>query len=124
MAQRVRVLIADDQPRVRQALRALLATWSLAIIIGEVGDGREAVQVAQEAQPDLALLDVRMPGISGIEATALIKASCARTRIIVMSIYADCEEQALAAGADAYLNKVDVPQLLLSVIERLIGGEN
>ncbi len=124
MAQQVKVLIADDQPRARQALRALLATWSSAIIIGEVGDGREAVQAAREAQPDLALLDVRMPGMSGIEATALIKASCPGTRIIVMSIYADCEKQALAAGADAYLTKVDVPQSLLSVIERLLGEEN
>ena len=123
MAAQIRVLIADDQPRARQALRALLATWSSAIVVGETGDGRDAARVALETVPDLALLDVRMPGMTGIEAAARIKSTCPATRVVVLSMYPDCEEQALAAGADAFLSKADVPQLLLPLLARLAGTE-
>jgi DNA-binding NarL/FixJ family response regulator len=121
MTQQITVLIADDQPRACQGLRALLATWPPAAIAGEARDGREAVSMAYETRPDVALLDVLMPGMTGIEATTQIKARCPDTRVVLLSIYADCEEQALAAGADAFLSKADAPQLLLPLLVRLLG---
>jgi DNA-binding NarL/FixJ family response regulator len=123
MAHRVTVVIADDQPRARQALRALLATWSPAAIVAEAGDGAQAVQVTQHTHPDVALLDVRMPGLSGIQVAQIIRATCPATRIIALSIDGDCEEQTLAAGADAFLNKADAPQQLLPLIARLMTME-
>ncbi len=71
----------------------------------------------------MALLDVRMPGLSGIDATVLIKGGCPGTRVIALSMWAEHEEQALAAGADAFLNKADAPQQLLPLIERLLDAE-
>ncbi len=121
MAPQVTVLIADDQPRARQALRALLATWPPALVVCEVENGARAAEAAQQRPVDVALLDVRMPVLTGIEAARLIKAACPATRVIVLSIYGDYEEQALAAGADAFLNKTDVPRQLLPLVARLVG---
>ncbi len=124
MAQRATVLIADNRPRARQALAALLVTWPSAIVIGETGDGREAVRLAHELRPDVVLLDVRMPGVSGIEAAAQIKASCPATRVVLLSMYPECDEQARVAGADAFLAKADAPQLLLPLLARLMAAQD
>ena len=73
MANPVRVLIADDFARSRAGLRALLATWSEVEVVGEAADGREAVHRVTEYQPDVVLMDVRMPVMDGLAATRLIK---------------------------------------------------
>ena len=74
MTHYVEVLIVDDQPRARQSLRALLSTWPPAVEIWEAGNGHEANQLVKEQQPDIVLMDVRMPRMDGLQATELIKA--------------------------------------------------
>jgi YesN/AraC family two-component response regulator len=73
MQQRIRVLIADDRPSSRRGLRALLGVRSQIEIVGEAADGRQAVQLVEELQPDVVLMDVSMPVLDGLEATRLIK---------------------------------------------------
>jgi CheY-like chemotaxis protein len=110
----VEVLIVDDQPRARQSLRALLSTWPPAAEIREAGDGQEAIQLVQERQPDIVLMDVRMPGMDGLQATRLIKARWPQIRVIVLTLYGEYEAKALAAGADAFIGKGERPDQLLA----------
>lgn len=109
----MRVIIADDQPRARKALKALIATIGLdgradnrpsIQVVGEAGDGAEALRLVKECQPDTVLMDIRMPGMNGLEATRLIKQDLA-VRVIVLTMYSSDRTDALAAGADAFLIK-------------------
>lgn len=104
---RVRILLADDHTVVRQGLRKLLeerADWE---VIAEAGDGREAVQLAEHHRPDVAILDVAMPLLNGIEATRQITKRVPGTRVLVLSMHADeaYVTQILQAGATGYLLK-------------------
>lgn len=75
MSQCVQILIVDDQPRAKQSLRALLSTWPPAGEVWEAAGGREAVQCVRKWQPDVVLMDIRMPEMDGLQATQIIKAS-------------------------------------------------
>jgi CheY-like chemotaxis protein len=119
MAEPLRVLIVDDQPRARQALRALLATWNRAGEIHEAANGCEAVQMVPVAAPDLILMDARMPELDGVEATRQIKARGGQITVIVLSLYPEYRAAALAAGADAFLPKGQSPADLLATIEKV-----
>ena len=112
----VKILIVDDQPRARQSLRALLSTWPPATEIREAADGHEAIQLVQEMQPDIVLMDVRMPEMNGLEATRHIKARWSQVRIIVLTLHGQYEAEALAAGADAFIGKGEPPDRLLSAL--------
>jgi YesN/AraC family two-component response regulator len=114
MAERIRVLIVDDQPRTRQSLKALLITGLQVEEIREAANGQEAVRLVDESQPDVVLMDVRMPEMDGLEATRLIKKRWPQVKIIVLSMYAEYATTALAAGADAFVSKGEPPQQLLS----------
>ncbi len=103
--QRIRVLIADDRLWARAGLRALLATRREIEVVGEAADGREALALVEQQQPDVVLLDVRMPVLDGLEATRLIKARWPEIRVVVLTIYAAYCSEALAAGADCFLVK-------------------
>ncbi len=116
MSKPIRVLIADDQPRARKSLRALLSTWPRAGEICEASDGREAVQLARQLRPDVVLMDVRMPEVDGLTATVQIKALWPEVRVIVLSMYAEYHDEALAAGADAFVAKDDAPVELLGTL--------
>lgn len=115
MDRHVRVLIADDQPRARKALKALIGTIGLdgqrqdsqsAIeVVGEAGDGSEALRLVNECQPDVVLMDIRMPGMDGLEATRLIKRNFHAVQVLVLTMYSSDRTDALAAGADAFLVK-------------------
>ena len=100
-----RVVLADDRSRVRRALRALLATHAGFEVIGEAADGEEAVARVEGMRPDLVLLDVRMPRLDGIAATARIKARWPSVRVVAHSLAEECRDQVLAAGADAFVPK-------------------
>jgi DNA-binding NarL/FixJ family response regulator len=107
------VLIVDDQPRARQSLRALLATWSPVQGVREAANGREALCMVETAQPDLVIMDVRMPEMDGLTATRLIKARWPQVRVVVLSMYGEYLGEALEAGADAFVTKGEPPKQLL-----------
>jgi DNA-binding NarL/FixJ family response regulator len=118
-----RILIADDQKRTRESLRALLNATLPAPEIWEACSGREAVRLAEERQPDLILMDVRMPEGDGLEATRTIKSRWPGIRIVVLSMYLAYREEARAAGADAFVSKGEPPERLLAVLrEQQPGG--
>jgi two-component system response regulator DesR len=100
-----RLLIADDRARTRQALRAVLATHAQVELIGEAADGEEAVAAVERLQPDIVIIDVRMPRLDGIAATTLIKARWPWIRVVAHSLAEEVRADALAAGADAFVPK-------------------
>ncbi len=116
MPRPIQVLIAEDSSRARQGLRALLATRPDVEIVGEVTDGREAVSLAEKCQPTVVLMDARMPQMDGLRATWLIKYRWPHIRVIVLTMYADLHEEAVAAGADDILIKGCSAEDLLEAI--------
>ena len=116
MNQHICVLIADDRPASLNGLRALLATQPTIDIVGEASDGQEAIQLVEHCQPDVVLMDVRMPVISGLEATRIIKDHWPEVKIIVLTMYPSHQAEALAAGADVFLVKGCAAEDLLQAI--------
>jgi DNA-binding NarL/FixJ family response regulator len=122
----VRVLIADDQQLVRTGLRMIVASESDLDVIGEASDGGEAADKALTSRPDIVLMDIRMPGTDGIEATRRILARGDGTRVIVLTTF-DADEYifaALAAGASGFLLKDGPADDLLRAIRTVAAGES
>ena len=114
----IRIVVADDQALVRAGFRAMLEVQNEMDVVAEAGDGAEAVELARRLAPDVVLMDVRMPGVDGIEATRRIVGAGVPTRVLVVTTF-DLDEYAygsLKAGASGFLLK-DVPrdQLVLGV---------
>lgn len=105
MKQPVQVLIVDDQHAARLGLKVLLAFFPEIEIVGEAGDGQQAVQIAIELHPDVVLMDVQMPLMDGLEATAQIKRHCPTVKVVVLTMYPGSRAAALRAGADGFLLK-------------------
>lgn len=101
------VVLADDHHLVRGGIRALLESIAGVTVVGETGDGREALALIEKLHPDVALLDITMPGLNGLEVAARVKESCPRTRILILSMHAreSYVAQALRAGVAGYLLK-------------------
>ena len=102
-----RVLIADDHALVREGLRAVLEGEGDLEVAGEASDGAEALRACRELGPDLVLMDVRMPGMDGLEATRAIKGEMPRVGVLVVTTHADPEYllEAVRAGAAGYVTK-------------------
>ncbi len=119
MARSIRTLVVDDQPRARQSLKALLATCAKIGEVDEAANGREAVHRVEEWQPDLVLMDVKMPEMDGLEATRRIKAHWQQVKIIMLSMYGEYSSEANAAGADGFVTKGESAEQLLATIARV-----
>jgi DNA-binding NarL/FixJ family response regulator len=123
----IRVLLADDQALVRAGFRALLDAEHDIEVVGEANDGEEAVRLARETTPDVILMDIRMPGLDGIEATRRIAADerLGDVRVVILTTF-DVDEyvfEALRAGAGGFLVKDTEPAELVRAIEALARGE-
>ena len=116
MTKRIRVLVADNRPRARQSMKALLTAWSEVEEVCEAASGREAVGLVEAFQPDVVLIDVRMPEMDGLEATQLIKAKWPQVKVIALSMYVEYETAAMAAGADAFVAKGDLARKLRTIV--------
>jgi DNA-binding NarL/FixJ family response regulator len=124
----VRVLVVDDQPLIRSAVRALLGQEPGIEVVGEVGDGLEAVAAAAELRPDVVLMDIRMPGLDGIAATARICADPAleSTRVLILTTFEEDEYvvQALRAGASGFIGKGAEPDAIVHAVLAVHAGES
>ncbi|GGV48177.1 DNA-binding response regulator [Streptomyces longisporoflavus] len=121
----VRVVLADDQPLVRAGLRVLMADTPGLEVVGEAGTGAEAVQLARDIRPDVVVMDIRMPGMDGIEATRLITAEVAATRVLVLTTFDDDDYVygALRAGASGFLVKDMALEAILDAIQVVAAGD-
>jgi len=117
----VHILLADDHEVVRKGLRALLETQPGWKVIAEATDGREAVQKAQSMHPDVAIVDIGMPSLNGLEATRQIVKKAPRTRVLVLTMHDTNPliQQVVKAGARGYVLKSDVASDLVSAVEAL-----
>jgi len=121
----VRVLLAEDHTLVRLGFRALLEKLEGIEVIGEVSNGRDALRMSKEAEPDVVFMDIAMPGLNGLEATRRIRDECPRTKVLMLSMYTNEEylQEALRAGAAGYLLKeADRAELELA-IKTICRGE-
>ena len=116
MAQPTRVLIADDNVRTRDGLRALLATRLEIAVVAEAGNGQEALRLVAEHHPDVVLMDLQMPVLNGFEATRQIKQHWPGIMVIALTMYASERDAAYAAGADAFIIKGGPVEQLLRLI--------
>jgi DNA-binding NarL/FixJ family response regulator len=121
----VRVVLADDQPLVRAALRMVITDAPDIEVVGEAGDGSEAVEAAERQRPDVIVMDIRMPGMGGIEATRRITQRVAGTRVIVLTTFDDDDTvyAALRAGASGFLVKDMALDDILAAIRVVAAGD-
>ena len=123
IAMRARVLIVEDHPTMREAMRMVLADEGFAV--DQVADGGRALDLVASDRPDLVLLDLNIPGISGSDLLEALKASSATSGIPVIVVTAEEEEgrrAAMRAGAEDYLAKPFSPRALVRLVERVLGG--
>jgi DNA-binding NarL/FixJ family response regulator len=119
----IRALLADDQELVRDGFRLILDAQDDIEVVGEAADGAEATELARTLQPDVVLMDIRMPGTDGIEATRAVVADGGRTRVLILTTF-DHDEyvyEAFRAGASGFLLK-DVPRAQLITAVRTVAG--
>lgn len=123
--EKIRVLVADDHPAFREGLVQIMAEQGDIEVIAQAGDGEEAVKLASQLRPDVAVLDVAMPKLNGIEATKSIKAACPNTAVLIVSAYAygPYVLGAIEAGASGYLLKDARLWELVSAVRSLHAGE-
>ena len=121
----IRVLLVDDQPAVRQGLRIRLVLEPDVEVVGEAGDGAEAISLAQSLRPDVILMDVRMPGVDGISTARTLRAVAPEGAVVILSFYDDARTRARAeeAGVAAFVAKHKVEETLLAAIRRTVVAE-
>jgi len=122
----VNILLAEDHTLVRSGIRSLLKASDELSVIGEAGDGREAVGLCESLHPDLVLMDVAMPNLNGIEATRQIRSRYPNVRVIMLSMHSDQQYvyESLKAGAGGYLLKAAAFNELLVAIRTVMSGKN
>ncbi len=126
MGERIRVCLADDHPMVREGLRAFLSSQHDIDVVGEAATGEELLRVVARAQPDVALVDLLMPGLDGIEATRSLRKSHPRVQVIVLTSFSAHTQviRALRAGALSYLLKDSDADEISAAIRLAARGES
>jgi NarL family two-component system response regulator LiaR len=121
----IRILLVDDHMVVRSGLRTVLAVYDDLELVGEAGDGEEAVRLCERLQPDVVLMDLLMPKMDGVTATRAIKERWPRTLVIALTSFKEQEyvEGALKAGASGYLLKNVSAEELVNAIRRAVAGQ-
>lgn len=120
----IRILIADDQALVRGALASLLSLEADIEVVAQVGRGDEVVQAAQRTSPDVALLDVEMPGMDGLDATEALRQACPAVRIAIVTTFGrpGYLSRAMHAGASGFIVKHAPPEQLVDAVRRIHQG--
>jgi two-component system response regulator NreC len=123
---RIRILLADDHAVVRQGFKMILSAQTDMEIVGEAGNGREAVELADSLKPDIVVMDVAMPELNGIEATRRLSTSSPHTRVVALSMHKDnvYVREILRAGARGYLLKDSVAADVVAAIRAVARGES
>jgi DNA-binding NarL/FixJ family response regulator len=123
MAQ-LQIFLADDHVVVREGLKALINAQPDMLVIGEAGDGNSAWEQARACQPDIVIMDVTMPGLNGVQATAQIKRDCPQIKILALSVHEDTSflRQLLTAGASGYILKHAAADDLIQAIRMVAAG--
>ncbi len=121
----IRVLLADDHAILREGLSSLMEKQEDVVVVGEAEDGGECLEKAAALAPDVVVLDIKLPGMSGIEVCRQLKSSHPRMKVVMLSMYEDYEyvNQSLRAGADGYLLKKVASSELVSAVRRAGQGE-
>ena len=121
----IRILIADDHPIVRDGLRKLLALEDDLEVVGEANDGCEVLDKVQELDPDVLLLDLRMPNLDGLSALQTLQQTNKRTKVIILTASEDKNEfvQAMKLGCSGIVLKQTAPELIVKSIRKVYGGE-
>jgi two-component system response regulator NreC len=120
----ISIILADDHPVVRRGMQALLESEPGFLIVGVAADGLETVRLTERVKPDVLVLDLMMPGLSGLEALRILRERCPRTRIVILSMYSSSAfvAQALQSGATGYVLKGCTEEnLVRSVKEAAVG---
>jgi DNA-binding NarL/FixJ family response regulator len=122
----IRILVADDHAVVREGIRHVLAAQHGFDIAGEAASGQEAVKLAGECEPDVVVLDVSMPGGTGLEVIADVRRAAPQARVLILSVHDEAEYvlQAVRAGADGYLRKDSSPAELRDAVRAIDRGES
>ncbi|MFD2093211.1 response regulator [Blastococcus deserti] len=121
----IRIVLVDDDPLVRAGLRLMLGGAPRIVIVGEAGDGAEALGVVDRTRPDLVLMDIRMPRMDGLAATQQLLGRTDPPKVVVLTTF-DADEyvvRALASGASGFLLKDTAPPMIVEAIERVAAGE-
>jgi DNA-binding NarL/FixJ family response regulator len=120
----VRVLLADDHPLFRDGISSLLSARNY-VVVGQAGNGAEAVELVEELRPDLVLMDIRMPGVNGLNATRLIQAAYPEIKIVILTVSEEDEDlfEAIKSGAAGYIQKSLDSDKFFDLLERVLRGE-
>ncbi|MEJ2147612.1 MAG: response regulator transcription factor [Acidobacteriota bacterium] len=120
----IRVFIADDHAILRDGLKLLLEAREDIAVVGQAGSGWEAIRQIRSLDPDIAIIDIAMPGLNGIEATARLRETSPRTRVVILSMHGSAEHvvRAFSAGAAGYLLKESIGEEVVRAVRSVFAG--
>lgn len=126
MSEKIRVLLADDHPLMTEGLRLTISSWEEFEVVGVASDGMEAVELCRALKPDIAILDMQMPKLSGPEVVCQLKAETPEIRVVALTTFDDAEtvRRAMEAGCNGFLLKVIEPDKLKASLLSILSGLN
>lgn len=122
---KIKVYIADDHPVLRNGIKVVFQGHGGFVVVGEADNGAQALKEISSIKPDVVIMDITMPGLSGIEAAKRITEELPKTKVVMLSMHADVYHaiEAFRAGAAAYVLKDSAPKELISAVEKALAGE-